>query len=138
MARIRSANTKPEMIVRRLAHALGYRFRIHVSKLAGKPDLVFSSRKKVVFVHGCFWHQHPDPRCADARKPKSSISYWGPKLSRNVTRDAEHASALRAEGWDVLTIWECETADVKALAARLRHFLDDLVPTASRTKPAQG
>jgi DNA mismatch endonuclease, patch repair protein len=123
MAQIKSKNTKPEYMVRRLAHSLGYRFRLHRKDLPGKPDLAFPSRKAVIFVHGCFWHVHPDPNCKDARAPKSRLEYWGPKLARNIARDAEHLSSLAERGWSSLVIWECETRDAKALAARLRKFL---------------
>jgi DNA mismatch endonuclease (patch repair protein) len=123
MARIRSVDTKPEMIVRRVAHRLGYRFRVHVSTLTGKPDLVFPRKKKVIFVHGCFWHQHQKRACRDARMPKSSLEYWRPKLARNVKRDAECLEQLRSDGWDVLTIWECEVSELGALACKLRTFL---------------
>ena len=114
---------KPELIVRRAAHALGYRFRLHRRDLPGKPDLVFPSRHKVIFVHGCFWHQHDDPQCLDGRLPKSRAEYWGPKLQRNVERDAAHVAALEADGWKVLSIWECDTKDAVALEKRIQRFL---------------
>lgn len=123
MARIHSVGTKPEIIVRKVVYALGYRYRLHVKKLPGKPDLVFRNRKKVVFVHGCFWHQHHDPNCRLVRVPKSSLQYWGPKLARNVARDAEHLAGLHALGWSVLIIWECETVDIERLGQKLRAFL---------------
>src|ERR1041384_5019799 len=109
MRSIRKTNTRPELAVRRLAHALGYRFRLHRRDLPGKPDLVFPSRRAVIFVHGCFWHQHA--RCIDGRKPQSNVRNWGPKLDRNVQRDAEHIAALAANGWRAFVIWECEAAD---------------------------
>ena len=124
MARIRSRDTKPEMVVRRLLHAMGYRYRLHRRDLPGNPDLVFSGRRKVVFVHGCFWHQHEDPSCLDGRPPKSNASYWAPKLQRNVERDRQAAISLMAEGWDALIVWECEVRDRKALSEKLRTFLD--------------
>lgn len=123
MARIRSKNMKPEMAVRRSAHALGFRYRLHRRDLPGKPDLVFPARRKIIFVHGCFWHQHADPACKDARPPRSNIGYWGPKLERNIARDADARRKLEADGWDVLIIWECETKNAGALASRLRAFL---------------
>lgn len=123
MRAIRSKDTKPEMAVRRLAHAMGYRFRLHREDLPGKPDMVFPSRHAVIFVHGCFWHLHPDPDCKGARRPKSNTDYWHPKLTRNQTRDAEHEAALLAEGWRVLVIWECQTKDETALKQRLLAFL---------------
>ena len=123
MARIRSTGMKPEMLVRRLAHGMGYRFRLHRRDLPGQPDLVFPGRHSVIFVHGCFWHQHPDPNCRDARPPRSRTEYWGPKLQRNAERDAENVARLEAMGWRVLVLWECELRDRDALADRLRSFL---------------
>ena len=123
MSRIRSKGMKPEMIVRRLLHGMGYRYRLHRKDLPGKPDLVFVSRRKVLFVHGCFWHQHGDPLCKIARMPKTRLEYWIPKLERNVQRDLEHQAALAALGWKVLTVWECQTRDTAALAERLVGFL---------------
>ncbi|WP_077962665.1 very short patch repair endonuclease [Ensifer adhaerens] len=123
MARIASKNTKPEMIVRRMAHAMGYRYRLHRRDLPGKPDLVFPSRRAIIFVHGCFWHRHPDPSCKDATLPKSRRDYWVPKIARNEERDQQHIESLTAEGWRVLVIWECETT-ADNLADRLRDFLD--------------
>jgi DNA mismatch endonuclease (patch repair protein) len=112
---------KPELRVRRAAHTAGYRFRLHRDSLPGRPDLVFVNRKKVIFVHGCFWHRHDN--CADGRLPMSNASYWEPKLARNVERDAEHLAKLKATGWKVLVIWECQTADQHQLSKRLRRFL---------------
>ncbi|HSX54059.1 MAG TPA: very short patch repair endonuclease [Sphingomonas sp.] len=123
MAAIRSRDTNPEIIVRRLAHRLGFRFRLHRKDLPGKPDLVFPRLKKAIFVHGCFWHQHPDPRCADGRMPKSRLEYWEPKLRRNMQRDVDAQCALADMGWGSLTIWECEIADMDALESRLIGFL---------------
>ncbi|WP_264212990.1 very short patch repair endonuclease [Leisingera thetidis] len=120
MARIRAKDTKPEMLVRRLVHGLGYRYRLHRKDLPGKPDLVFGPRRKVIFVHGCFWHQHS---CPAGRIPASRRSYWEPKLLRNKQRDAEQQAVLQAAGWQVLTIWECETKDRDALQNRLEAFL---------------
>ena len=108
MSGIRSKGMKPEMIVRRNLHAMGYRYRLHRKDLPGKPDLVFPARRKVILVHGCFWHQHADPGCKIARRPKSNREYWLPKLERNVMRDTENQVRLRELGWDVLVIWECE------------------------------
>lgn len=124
MRRIRSKDMKPELAVRSLVHRLGYRFRLHDKDLAGKPDLVFRPRRKVIFVHGCFWHGHSDPLCLDGRRPKSRAEYWGPKLDRNIERDAAHVAALEADGWKVLVVWECETKDRAALVRRLRRFLE--------------
>jgi DNA mismatch endonuclease, patch repair protein len=124
MAAIRSKDTSPELAVRRLVHALGYRYRLHRRDLPGKPDLVFGPRRKVIFVHGCFWHRHPKSNCHDARSPKSNTDYWGPKLQRNAARDARNIAALRAAGWRVLVIWDCETKDARRLTSVVRRFLE--------------
>jgi DNA mismatch endonuclease (patch repair protein) len=123
MRRIKSKDMKPELTVRRLAYALGYRYRLHRKDLPGKPDLVFGPKKKIIFVHGCFWHGHELEGCLDARRPKSNTGYWYPKLTRNKERDAEHIVALEALGWEVLTIWECETKNLNAVKKRLKAFL---------------
>ncbi|MEF2550929.1 very short patch repair endonuclease [Aurantimonas sp. A2-1-M11] len=123
MALIRGKDTKPEMIVRRLAHSLGYRFRLHRKDLPGKPDLVFPSRRAAVFVHGCFWHRHGDPECRLARLPKSRPEFWLPKLESNRQRDFRNVAALEAAGWRVLTVWECQLRNVDALDERMREFL---------------
>lgn len=117
----RSKNTAPEMAVRSLAHRLGYRYRLHRKDIPGKPDLVFPGRRKVIFIHGCFWHQHPG--CREGRPPKSNTAYWLPKLERNMERDKAALARLAAAGWDVLVIWECETKDAEALARTLTGFL---------------
>ena len=124
MSGIRSKGMKPEMTVRRLLHAMGYRFRLHRRDLPGKPDLVFPGRRKVIFVHGCFWHQHGDPGCKIARRPKSNLEYWLPKLDRNASRDAEHQASLRDRGWDVLVIWECEVRAGPDFLKKVKRFLD--------------
>ncbi|WP_420405422.1 very short patch repair endonuclease [Nisaea sp.] len=124
MRRIRSKDMKPEMVVRRLVHRLGYRYRLHRKDLPGKPDLVFGPRRAVIFVHGCFWHQHDKASCLDGRAPKSNTGYWGPKLARNVERDAGAQMALAEAGWRVLVIWECETRQLGDLENRIREFLD--------------
>ncbi len=123
MRRIRDRNTTPEMVVRRLTHRLGYRFRLHRVDLPGKPDLVFPVRRKVIFVHGCFWHQHPG--CRRSHTPRSNTDYWKPKLARNIARDKQRQSQLEALGWRVLVVWECQTIDEDCLALWLRNFLDD-------------
>jgi DNA mismatch endonuclease, patch repair protein len=123
MAAIRSTDMKPELAVRKIAHGLGYRYRLHGKDLPGKPDLVFGPRRKVIFVHGCFWHLHPLDACSDSRRPKSNTEYWGPKLSRNIQRDTQNQKALQADRWKVLVIWECETRDRRMLTSRLRRFL---------------
>ena len=121
MRAVKGRDTGPEMIVRRLTHGMGYRYRLHRSDLPGKPDLVFPARRKVIFVHGCFWHQHDCPR--GARLPKSNRGYWVPKLTRNKQRDVQHKAQLRELGWNVLVIWECETKDRETLATRIKDFL---------------
>ena len=124
MSRVRGKNTSPELIIRRLVHRLGYRFRLHRRDLPGTPDLVFPGRRKVIFVHGCFWHRHPDPDCKLARMPKSRQEFWRPKLEGNRARDLRTEAALRGAGWDVMTVWECELRDRSSLENRIRTFLD--------------
>jgi DNA mismatch endonuclease (patch repair protein) len=122
MSRIRSKNTNPEMFVRRLIHSMGYRYRLHRKSLPGKPDLVFPSRKKVVFVHGCFWHRH---KCAVGRRlPKSRVDYWSAKLEGNRRRHVKNVCSLRALGWKVLTLWECQIKQPERLEERIRAFLE--------------
>ena len=122
MALVRGKDTKPELLVRRLVHGLGYRYRLHRRDLPGTPDLVFPGRGKVIMVHGCFWHRHEG--CALARLPKSRGDFWLPKLTTNAERDASNTRALRRLGWGVMTIWECQLRDTAALASRIRRFLD--------------
>ncbi|MGO9938583.1 MAG: very short patch repair endonuclease [Terracidiphilus sp.] len=121
MARIRSRNTSPELSLRKLIHGLGYRFRLHRNDLPGRPDLVFPSRKKVIFVHGCFWHQHTE--CREGRVPGSRLEYWGPKLRRNQERDALAQSGLRQQGWRYLVVWECELKDLASVLKSVKRFL---------------
>lgn len=123
MRRIRSKDMKPELIVRRLVHALGYRYRLHRKDLPGKPDLTFGPKRKVIFVHGCFWHQHSDPSCKDGRLPKSRANYWIPKLKKNADRDKKNLTLLRENGWECLEVWECEIKDLQRLSRRLELFL---------------
>lgn len=123
MARIRGKDTAPEIRVRRVAHALGFRFRLHRKDLPGKPDLVFPRHRVALFVHGCFWHQHLD--CHRANIPKSRGEYWIPKLGRNVERDRRNTALLRDLGWQVITIWECETKDLVSLRDKLLSFLGE-------------
>jgi len=121
MQRIRKTDTKPEMIVRRMLHAMGYRYRLHDKRLPGHPDIVLPRHRKVILVHGCFWHRHD---CPDGRKlPNSKPEYWGPKLERNRQRDARHMVELRELGWDVLVVWECEARSASALSRQLDEFL---------------
>lgn len=123
MSRVRGKDTKPEMTVRRLIHGLGYRYRLHRRDLPGKPDLVFVTRRKVIFVHGCFWHRHADSACKLARLPKSRLDFWLPKLEANAVRDARHQAELAARGWKVMVIWECELNNLPFLKKRIRSFL---------------
>lgn len=122
MASVNTADTGPEWIVRRLLHANGYRYRLHVKELPGKPDIVFPSRRKAVFVHGCFWHGHG---CSKGRAPKSRQEYWGPKLEANRARDARNEAELEALGWQTITVWQCETKDSDTLLKRVTEFLDE-------------
>ena len=121
MARVTSKNTNPELILRRNLSHLGYRYRLHVANLPGKPDLIFRGRRKAIFVHGCFWHQHPG--CPKGRPPKSRGDYWGPKLARNRERDAAVLAEMSALGWSVEIVWQCELRDTTTLAERLTRFL---------------
>lgn len=129
MAAIRGRDTKPEVRVRRLLHALGYRFRLQRRDLPGRPDIVLPARRKAIFVHGCFWHRHD---CRRAVLPKTRADWWAAKLGRNVERDRAAVAALEALGWDVLTVWECGVPDEAALSESLRRFLG---PPGSPTAP---
>lgn len=122
MARVRASDTKPEMIVRRMIHALGYRFRLHKRDLPGTPDIVLPRLGKIVLVHGCFWHRHRG--CALAREPRSNKKYWAPKLDGNARRDQKNARLLRRDGWRLMTVWECQTRSPAKLEKRLLHFLE--------------
>ncbi|MNJ34468.1 Very short patch repair protein [compost metagenome] len=121
MGRIRSKNTQPELVVRRLVFALGYRYRLHVKGLPGSPDLVFWGRRKVIFVNGCFWHGHPD--CRLGRLPKTRVEFWQDKIDRNRQRDRVNIASLEATGWRVLTVWQCELKFIERLANRLNEFI---------------
>lgn len=121
MRRIKSKGMKPERIVRTLVHRMGYRYRLHSPDLPGKPDLVFRTRKKIIEVRGCFWHQHRS--CSEAHIPKSRTDYWLPKLARNAERDRTTCKRLRSLGWRVLVVWECEVDDDRDLSMKLRRFL---------------
>ena len=124
MAKIRGRDTKPEMVVRRLLHRLGYRYRLHRTDLPGNPDIVFGQRRKAVFIHGCFWHRHSDPACRLARLPKSRLDFWVPKLTANMARDLRNHDELRTLGWDILVVWECELRQSEQLENKLRKFLE--------------
>lgn len=120
MGRIRGRNTKPEMLIRRMVHRMGFRYRLHRQDLPGTPDLVFPSRKKIIFVHGCFWHQHNCPRGA---RPTSNKKFWDTKLDNNIRRDQETMSLLENRGWSVLVVWECEMKNLEELEDRMKAFL---------------
>ena len=120
-SRIRGRDTGPEVVVRRIAHRLGFRFRLHRKDLPGRPDLAFPRYRSVVFVHGCFWHRHEG--CRSACEPKTRISFWSEKFNRNVARDRDNEEALRALGWRVLVIWECEIRNRAALEECLLDYL---------------
>ena len=120
MARVRQRDTAPELTLRRLLHAAGYRYRLHAKGLPGSPDLAFASRRTAVFVHGCFWHGHDCPR--GARQPKANAAYWSAKIARNRARDAAAVTGLAERGWKAVTVWECELRDPQ-LGERLREAL---------------
>lgn len=123
MRRIRSSNTKPELHVRKALHSKGYRYRLHRRDLPGSPDLVFPGRRKVIFVHGCFWHGHEAEACPDRREVKSNKPYWGPKIAANKARDQRNEARLKDAGWDFIALWECELRDTEAWQARVVEFL---------------
>ncbi|MBL8212461.1 MAG: DNA mismatch endonuclease Vsr [Bryobacterales bacterium] len=123
MGLVRGTDTKPEMVIRRLIHGMGYRYRLHVAGLPGKPDIVFSARGKIIFVHGCFWHRHASASCKLARLPKSRLEFWKPKLEQNRNRDKETMRCLRRAGWKVLVVWECQVKTA-AIADKIRSFLE--------------
>lgn len=121
MSRVRGKNTRPELTVRSLAHRLGFRFRLHRADLPGKPDLVFPRLRRVVFVHGCFWHQHPG--CRRSARPTSRVDFWNKKLSKNAARDKGNIEKLTQLGWKVLIVWECEARKPDTVARKLLVFL---------------
>ena len=121
MAAIHSKDTSPELAVRKMVHGLGYRYRLHDPKLPGKPDLVFPSRKKVLFVHGCFWHCHT--RCKRATIPKTRADFWQKKLASNIERDRRNRRELRALGWETMTVWECGLKNQQKVSERIDGFL---------------
>jgi DNA mismatch endonuclease, patch repair protein len=120
MSRIRSKDTKPEIVIRSIVHNLGFRFRLHSSKLPGKPDLVFPRHKKIILVNGCFWHMHDCKR--GSVTPKTNTDYWQNKRFRNVARDTENEIYFRENGWNVLTVWECETKNESQVVEKLNNF----------------
>jgi DNA mismatch endonuclease (patch repair protein) len=126
MSRIKGRNTKPELAVRSLLHRMGYRFRLHKADLPGKPDIVLSRYKTVIFVHGCFWHRHKD--CRFAYTPKSRTDFWLKKLESNVIRDIQVKSDLELLGWRVITVWECELRDMDQLSRKIAAELGRFSP----------
>ena len=122
MGRVKGKDTKPELVVRRFVHVLGFRYRLHAGNLPGKPDMVFAGRRKVIFVHGCFWHRHR--HCSMCRMPKSRLDFWKPKLEGNRTRDLRNQRKLRKKGWRSLIIWECQLADMKDVKDKILKFLN--------------
>lgn len=123
MSKVKDRNTKPEQVVRGLLHRLGYRFRLHRADLPGKPDIVLPRHHKVILVHGCFWHGHPG--CRRSARPTTNTQFWDHKIEGNIERDTRTLNALREAGWQVLTVWECETKDRQALEAMLERFMTD-------------
>lgn len=123
MARVRATGTKPEKIVRQVAFSLGLRYRLHRDEFPGRPDLVFPRHRKVIFVHGCFWHGHI--HCRKARRPEANRVFWDQKLSRNIERDQQNTDALKAAGWGVLAIWECQARNRNQVAEMLREFFGE-------------
>lgn len=132
MSRVRSVDTGPELLVRKAAHALGLRFRLHRRDLPGSPDLVFPKHTVALFVHGCFWHRHA--RCRRASTPKSQTVYWTRKFERNIARDRRVAAQLRALGWRPVVVWECQTKDPGKLADILKKRLFDAAVTRPRRR----
>lgn len=129
MQSVSTKNTGPEWEIRRLLFGLGYRYRLHDKRLPGTPDIVFGGKKKVIFVHGCFWHSHG---CSKGQPPKSRPEFWGPKLSRNRERDAAQVQQIEELGWSVLTLWQCELKNTERLTAKMRSFLDGSIDKPHR------
>ena len=123
MSRVKSKNTKPEKLVRSILYGLGYRFRLHNKDLPGKPDIVLPKYKTVIFVHGCFWHQHPS--CRKATYPQNNADFWKQKLDTNIDRDQRKQEELQRLGWRVLVVWECQTRDIDSLNLILQDFFED-------------
>lgn len=122
MSHISGRNTKPEIVVRKLLHRMGYRFRLHDKRLPGKPDIVLPRHKKIIFVHGCFWHGHPD--CKRAKLPTSNVDFWQAKIAGNIKRDGENIAALAKQGWKVLIVWGCEISPNGPLGEKLKGFME--------------
>jgi DNA mismatch endonuclease, patch repair protein len=124
MSLVRGKHTTPELIVRKLVHSMGYRYALHRTDLPGRPDVVFPSRRKAIFVHGCFWHRHRSKRCKLARLPKTRLDFWLAKLESNRLRDQRKQRALRLAGWKFLVVWECQLSHTEQLENKLRRFLE--------------
>lgn len=124
MARIRGENTKPEVLVRKLLHANGYRFRLQGRDLPGRPDIVLPQYRTAIFVHGCFWHGHA--RCSEGRRPKSNTTYWNQKIEGNIRRDRRYASEYRKIGWRRIVVWTCELEGKTAAETRIKKLLSQL------------
>jgi DNA mismatch endonuclease (patch repair protein) len=122
MSSVKTTDTGAELQLRSLVHIMGYRYSLHRRDLPGKPDLVFCCRKKIIFVHGCFWHGHA---CRYGRLPKSKLDYWEPKIQSNTARDKRQQAKLRRQGWSVMVVWQCQLRRIDALTKRIRRFLDD-------------
>jgi len=127
MSRIGGKNTKPELLVRSILHKMGYRFRLHRNDLPGKPDITLPKYKKVIFVHGCFWHGHAD--CSRSKRPTTNIKFWRDKLDKNIERDKTLENDLKALGWKVLVVWSCEVKDPVRLKNKLLSFLEGELET---------
>lgn len=127
MSRVKNADTKPEMVVRRQLRQLGYGYRLHLRSLPGSPDIVLTKYRSVIFVHGCFWHGHS---CSRGKRPSTRTEFWDEKLNRNQARDAAAVAALQEKGWRVLVLWECQTKNPETLATEIQLFLPPIVPNA--------
>lgn len=123
MKGVKSKNSAPELVVRRMLFKAGFRYILHGKTLPGKPDIVFTAKRKVIFVHGCFWHQHPSEDCPISRRPRSNIDFWDAKLDRNIARDKRVVAELEALGWSVMIVWECELKDHVSMLSKLTAFL---------------
>lgn len=121
MSRISGGNTKPELVVRKLIHSMGFRYRLHVKNLPGKPDIVLSRHKKIIMVNGCFWHGHQS--CARSRRPATNIEFWNSKIAGNIERDNRNNALLKEMGWQILVVWGCETKKLDLLFEKLNNFL---------------
>ena len=122
MSKIKDKNTKPEVLVRSVLHRMGYRFRLHGKDLPGKPDIILPKYKKVIFVHGCFWHGHEG--CDKSKRPSANREFWDKKLDKNINRDQKNIAELNKYGWETLIIWTCETKDIQTLKQKLTTFLE--------------